>query len=265
MREYAALAQLLRDRLGLDLGAYRSDSMERRVQAALHRMGVSRLEDFLARARQDPSLLKDLVGRLTIHVSEFFRNPELFAVLERQILPELRGRFGALRVWSAGCSNGAEAYSVAMLLAEADPKGGWSVLGTDVDPTVLEQAEEGRYRDADVRHVDPRRRARFFVREGEFWRVRPELRQRVRFRRHDLLADPFGGPWHLVLCRNVVIYFTEDAKRTLYRRFVAALETGGYLFVGAAEQVLGAREMGLESASPFFYRKFAGGDRAASA
>lgn len=265
MREYAALVQLVRDRLGLDLGAYRQDSMERRVQAALRRMGVTSLADFLTQARQDPSLLQDLVDRLTIHVSEFFRNPELFAVLERRVLPELRSRFGSLRVWSAGCSNGAEAYSVAMLLAELDPIGGWSVLGTDVDRSVLVQAEEGCYRDADVRHVDAARRARFFVREDGLWRVRTELRRRVRFRRHDLLSDPFGGPWHLVLCRNVVIYFTEDAKRALYRRFVEALQPGGYLFVGAAEQVVGARELGLEPTSPFFYRKSAGGSRAASA
>ncbi len=255
MREYAALARLLKQRVGLDLSSYRPEQMARRVQGALHRLGLASVDELLLRARQDPSVLEDLVDRLTINVSEFFRNPELFAVLREQVLPELRARFGSLRVWSAGCSNGAEAYTVAMLLAEVDPQGSWSVLGTDIDRSVLAQAEGARYREEDVRHVSPARRSRFLVREGDAWRVHPSLRQRVRFRRHDLLADPFGGPWHLILCRNVVIYFTEEAKRHLYRRFADALPPGGYLFVGAAEQVPNAREVGFEPAYPFFYRK----------
>lgn len=255
MSEYAALAHLLKRRVGLDLSAYRPEQMERRLAGALQRMGLRSVEELVARARQDPAVLEELVDRLTINVSEFFRNPELFQILQGRVLPELHQRFGSLRVWSAGCSNGAEAYSVAMLLAELDPHGTWSVLGTDIDRQVLAQAEAARYREEDVRHVSPARRARFLLREGDFWRVQPSLRSRVRLRRHDLLRDPFGGPWHLILCRNVVIYFTEDAKRTLYRRFAESLQPGGYLFVGAAEQVTGAREVGLEPVYPFFYRK----------
>ncbi|MCS7235325.1 MAG: protein-glutamate O-methyltransferase CheR [Armatimonadota bacterium] len=255
MGEYAALAHLLRKHVGLDLSAYRPEQVERRLAGALQRMGLRNVDELLVRAREDPAVLEELVDRLTINVSEFFRNPELFAVLRERVLPELRERFGALRVWSAGCSNGAEAYSVAMLLAEVDPRGAWSVLGTDIDRQVLAQAEVARYREEDVRHVTPARRQRFLVRDGDSWRVHPSLRGRVRFRRHDLLRDPFGGPWHLVLCRNVVIYFTEEAKRALYRRFSDALAPGGYLFVGAAEQVTGARELGLEPVYPFFYRR----------
>lgn len=255
MREYAALAQLLKQRTGLDLGSYRPEQVGRRLAGALQRMGLGSVEELVARAHRDPGVLDELVDRLTINVSEFFRNPELFQVLRDRVLPELRERFGSLRVWSAGCSNGAEPYSVAMLLAEVDPGGAWSVLGTDIDRQVLAQAAEGRYRDEDVRHVSPARRARFLVREGDGWRVHPSLQKRVRFRRHDLLRDPFGGPWHLILCRNVVIYFTEEAKRTLYRRFAESLLPGGYLFVGAAEQVAGARELGFEPAHPFFYRR----------
>lgn len=255
MSDYATLAYLLRRRVGLDLAGYRPEQMERRLHGALQRMGLQSVAELVARARQDPSVLDDLVDRLTINVSEFFRNPELFRVLEERVLPELRRQFAPLRVWSAGCSNGAEAYSVAMLLAEQDPAGAWSVLGTDIDRSVLAQAEAARYREEDVRQVSAARRQRFLVRDGEAWCVHPSLRARVRFRRHDLLRDPFGGPWHLILCRNVVIYFTEDAKRTLYRRFAEVLAPGGYLFVGAAEQVPAARELGFEPAYPFFYRK----------
>jgi chemotaxis protein methyltransferase CheR len=258
MREYAILMDLLKQRTGLDLTQYRPDQVERRLLGALHRMGVRSPEEFVTRAGQDPSLLADLVDRLTVHVSEFFRNPELFEVLQRRVLPELRARFRDLRVWSAGCSHGAEAYSVGILLLELDPSGGWSVLGTDIDRRVLRQAEEGVYGEQDVRNVSMPRRARFFVRVQDRWQVGPELRQRVRFRRHDLLSDPFGGPWHLILCRNVVIYFTEEAKQELYRRFHQVLVPGGYLFVGAAEQIFGAREMGFEPVYPFFYRKALG-------
>ncbi|MDR5708874.1 MAG: protein-glutamate O-methyltransferase CheR [Armatimonadota bacterium] len=258
MHEYTALRQLLKQHTGLDLARYRPDQIERRLLGALHRMGLRSPEEFVSRARQDPALLADLVDRLTVHVSEFFRNPELFEVLQRRVLPELLAHFRELRVWSAGCSHGAEAYSVGILLLELDPSGGWSVLGTDIDRRVLRQAEEGIYGEPDVRNVSPQRRARFFVREQDRWRVSPELRRRVRFRRHDLLSDPFGGPWHLILCRNVVIYFTEEAKQDLYRRFHQALAPCGYLFVGAAEQIFAAREMGFEPVSPFFYRRARG-------
>jgi chemotaxis protein methyltransferase CheR len=253
--EYAALARLLRERVGLDLSAYRPEQVERRLEGVLARMGVQSVTDLLRRARQDPGILFELVDRLTIHVSEFFRNPELFRVLETRILPELTSRFSALRVWSAGCSHGAETYSLAILLAEQHPDGPWSVLGTDIDRTVLTQAQEGLFGEADLRHVDVARRQRFFRREGERWRIVLNLRRRVRFRRHDLLSDPFEPNWHLIVCRNVVIYFTEDAKRTLYRRFFEALSPGGYLFVGAAEQVADARGIGFEPISPFFYRR----------
>lgn len=255
MNEYAALAYLLRSRLGLDLSGYRPEQMQRRLHAALQRMGLSSVDELVARARQDPSVLHELVDRLTIHVSEFFRNPELFRVLEERVLPELRRHFAPLRVWSAGCANGAEAYSVAMLLAEQEPQGGWLVLGTDIDRSVLAQAEAGCYREEDVRQVNAARRQRFLIRDGDTWRIHPSLRTGVRFRRHDLLRDPFGGPWHLILCRNVVIYFSEDAKRTLYRRFAEVLPVGGYLFVGAAEQVPSARELGFQPSFPFFYQK----------
>ncbi len=258
MREYAGLLHLLKQQTGLDLTQYRAEQMERRLMAALHRMGLNSPEEFVVRARQNPALFADLVDRLTIHVTEFFRNPELFEVLRRRVLPELLVRFRDLRVWSAGCAHGAEAYSVAILLLELDPSGEWSVLGTDIDRGVLQQAEEGVYGEQDIRNVSPQRRAQYFTREQERWRVGPALRQRVRFRRHDLLSDPFGGPWHLILCRNVVIYFTEEAKQDLYRRFLQALAPGGYLFVGAAEQVFGAREMGFEPVYPFFYRRPAG-------
>jgi len=253
--DYAALAHLLKRRAGLDLRGYRPEQMERRLQGALQRMGLRSVAELVARAHQDPEVLRELVDRLTINVSEFFRNPELFEVLRQRVLPELRARFGVLRVWSAGCSHGAEAYSVAILLAEQDPTGPWSVLGTDIDRAALAQAEAGRYREEEVRHVSAARRQRFLMRDGDGWQVHPSLRARVRFRRHDLLTEPFGGPWHLILCRNVVIYFTEEAKRILYRKFAEALQPGGYLFVGAAEQVTGARELGFEPSFPFFYRR----------
>lgn len=253
--EYDLLASLLRDRAGVDIAQYKPEQMRRRLQNAMSRMGVTSVSDLLRRARQDQSVIQDLVDRVTVNVSEFFRNPEAFEVLERLVLPGLLKRFGRLRIWSAGCSYGAEPYSVAILLCELDPAGSHAICGTDIDRTILARAAEAIFTAADLKNVSPSRLMRFFEHRGTDWQVTPAARRRVTFRRHNLLSDPFERGWHLIACRNVVIYFTEDAKQALYRRFFDALVPGGYLFLGATEQILNAAALGFETPRPCFYRK----------
>ncbi len=251
---YPTFRRTVQELTGIDLDCYKGTQMERRLQTIMRRAGVSDLSAYARLLSTTPSRVKEFKDFLTINVSEWLRNPEKFEELQQTILPDLLKRSPRLRIWSAGCSNGSEPYSVAMLLDEIDPGGRHQILATDLDEEVLKAARAGVYSEKDIKNVSPARRARYFDQNGDRYAVKADLRARVEFRRHNLLSDDFPSDLDLILCRNVVIYFTEEAKVQLYRRFHAALKPGGILFVGGTESLLRARELGFASVSPFFYR-----------
>jgi chemotaxis protein methyltransferase CheR len=165
-------------------------------------------------------------------------------------------RGGALRVWSAGCSYGAEPYSLAILLCELAPRAPHEIRATDIDRTVLARAREGRFSAQDLRSVTPSRRSRWFEdAPGGGAQAVDELRRAIRFSHLDLLRDPYPRGCDLIVCRNVVIYFNEDAKDRLYAGFFEALRPGGILFVGSTERINRPEVMGWEKAGTFFYRR----------
>lgn len=255
---YEHFRRKLKARTGIDLASYKSQQMLRRLRSYLRRVGAA---DFLALAamiERDDEALESLKNFLTINVTEFFRNPERFADLETRVLPELIARFGTLTIWSAGCSTGAEPYSVSILLEEIDPAGSHRILATDIDAQALAAAVAGVYPEDKLREVS-RRRRRFFRPVGEgVWRIDPVIQKRVSFRQHDLLADPYPQGVHLILCRNVVIYFTDEAKERVFRGFGRSLVPGGYLMVGSTESIFNAADYGLRSAGAFLYQKAPG-------
>ena len=256
---YELLGRKLKQLTGIDLSAYKSRQMIRRLTGYLKRIDVA---DFFALARlieQDEEALQHLKDFLMINVSEFFRNPERYEVLEKELLPELRKRSGRLTIWSAGCSIGAEPYSVAILLAEQPDGLRHQVLGTDIDAKALRVARAGIYSEDKLREVSEARRRRFFQRtEDGQWKINEEIQKQVEFRQHDLLSDPYPQGVHLILCRNVVIYFTDTAKERIYQRFAEALVPGGYLMIGSTESIFNPGNYGLRTAGPFLYQKETG-------
>lgn len=256
---YELLGRKLKQLTGIDLSAYKSRQMIRRLTGYLKRIDV---DDFFALAKlieQDEEALQHLKDFLMINVSEFFRNPERYEVLEKELLPELRKRSGRLTIWSAGCSIGAEPYSVAILLAEQPDGLRHKVLGTDIDAKALRVARAGIYSEDKLREVSEARRRRFFQRtEDGQWKINEEIQKQVEFRQHDLLSDPYPQGVHLILCRNVVIYFTDAAKERIYQRFADALVPGGYLMIGSTESIFNPGNYGLRTAGPFLYQKETG-------
>ncbi len=254
-QEYQIFFQKIKALTGIDLNAYKSSQMERRLRTLMSR---SEAGGFLAYARlleRDPQRLQEFKDFITINVTEFFRNPEKYRELKELVLPALLRSSPSLRVWSAGCSMGAEPYSLAIILDELTPGQRHHILATDVDATILSRAREGIYTERDIQNVDKSRRLKYFRKVNGGFQIIPEIRERVRFQQHDLLLDPFGNNFDLILCRNVVIYFTEKAKDELYHKFHRALKPGGVLFVGGTECIIKPRELGFEPFSPFFYRK----------
>jgi chemotaxis protein methyltransferase CheR len=237
--------------------------MHRRLRGLVDRAGLNTFVDYFARLEQDEAELAQLLDRMTINVSELFRNPERWADLRSCLLPPMLARKQRLRVWSAGCSYGAEPFSLAILLDEHTPGVIHTIHATDLDGNMLKRGREGWFCRDDVRNVPEDILARYLcaaetgdtLPANQRYQIVSPIRWRIQFKRHNLLADPFERRLDLICCRNVVIYFGEEAKDGLYRRFYNALAPGGILFVGATERVVDYRDIGYEAVMPQFYRK----------
>jgi chemotaxis protein methyltransferase CheR len=253
--DYLGFCDGLRQLCGIDLTQYKRPQMERRLRSFFARRGVHRLTDSLPTLRRDPAALEALLDRVTINVSQLWRHPEQWNRLETQILPDLAGA-GPIRAWSAGCSYGAEAYTLAAVCRQAAPTSMVRIVGTDIDARVVARAKTATITAEDARGVDERLMARFFVRAEGGWQAKPELRAMVRFEIADLLRlDPGVGVYDLIMCRNTVIYFAEPIRDALHERLARALRPGGYLVIGPTERVSNSSSMGLEPVHPFILRK----------
>ena len=223
----------------------------------MQRSGVHRLDDYLRLLEREPGRRRELQRCVTVTVSEFFRTPDRFEHLGREVLPRLLGDRRDLRVWIAGCSYGAEPYSVALLLHELAPTGRHYVLATDVDEPALERARAANsFSERDLKHIPERLRHLFEAGQGKGrFALQPRIARWVHVRRHDLLERPPEGDFDLILCRNVMIYFTDDAKLRVYQGLHGALRPGGYLFVGDAEVLNPVTQAGFTQEAVGFYRR----------
>ena len=243
----------------IDIDAYKSQQMRRRLGTFLARSPGTNIVSYCRMLENDEDMLKRLQDFLTINVSEFFRDLPQFERLKTSVVPELLRHRASLNVWSAGCSCGAESYSLAMLLEELCPNRPHRILGTDIDEASLVRAQAGGpYGAGELRNVPRRFLLAYFAPSAGGQCVPEGLRRKVEFRRHNLLCDEFEEGFDLIACRNVTIYFTEAAKAGLNRRFHSALREGGVLLVGATEIMLDAAEIGFTRTGPGFYRKLSG-------
>ncbi|GBG56869.1 chemotaxis protein CheR [Sporomusaceae bacterium FL31] len=254
-RDWETFKQKFNAKSGINLNDYKPTQMQRRITNLMTRHGVSSYLGFFELIDKNQQLYKDFVDYLTINVTEFFRTPEKFSELEKKVLPDLLTKSPKLNIWSAGCSIGAEPYSLAIILSELTPHTKHRILATDLDVEILAKAKKGVYTNNEFKNIPQTREKKYFKQVENNFIISEEIKARVEFQRHNLLLDKFETGFDLILCRNVVIYFTEEAKDALYRRFFAALKPGGVLFVGGTEAILNFRDIGFQSYLPFFYRK----------
>ena len=238
---------------GLDLNLYKANQLQRRIVSMMDEKKAKSLAEFWSSLAKEPGGVTWLQDKLAINVSELFRNPEKFRELEQKTIPSLLERSRTLKIWSAGCSYGAEAHSVAAILAKKFP-GGHQIVGSDIDQAALDQAKAGTFCEADMRGV-PAEYREYFSKNDKVWQADQRIRKYLTFRRGNLLADRFDSGLDLILCRNVVIYFTDEAKDELYKKFFNALKPGGYLLVGSTERIFKSEAIGFTQDLPFFYQK----------
>lgn len=256
--EFILIKKRLRALLGIDLESYKSPQMRRRLDGYLERVHATSWAEFLRQLDRDPRAVRQLRDYLAINVTSFFRDRHKWEELRTQIMPLIRRRGQVLRAWSAACSVGAEPFSLAILFQEDPLIWRYQVLGTDIDRDALDRARAGGPYTADeVKEVDAPLLARYFRRAEDGYWVQNTLRQRVEFAEKDLLRSAAKEEFDLVVCRNVLIYFTEEAKAQVIHNLMQALKPGGVLFIGATESIPSGRFVGLERLSLSFYRRVA--------
>lgn len=253
--DYENFIKNVYSRTGIDLSLYKEAQMKRRLTSLYEKKGFNSFAQFFQGISTNSSLMNEFLDRMTINVSEFYRNYKRWEVLEKKILPNLLKNNPNLKVWSAACSTGEEPYTIAMILSKFMPLSKVSILATDIDANAIARAKIGKYPERSLNEVPIEMKQRFFKREEELYVVAEEIKRTVNFKQHNLLADRFEGPFDLIVCRNVLIYFTEDAKEILYKKFSDALRKDGILFVGSTEQIFNPSDYDLKTEDTFFYRK----------
>jgi two-component system CheB/CheR fusion protein len=239
------LLEFLKTSRGFDFGGYKRPSLTRRIQRRIETLGLGSHDGYLNYLEAHPGEFAELFDSILINVTSFFRDAAAWERLNAEVLPAIlraRGAAGPVRVWSAGCATGEEAYSIAILLAEAMGAQAFiervKIYATDLDDQALAVARAGAYTARDLEDVGPELRERYFQAQGTRQVFRPDLRRAVIFGRHDMMSDPPIGGLDLILCRNALMYFNADVQSRILQRFHFALNEGGFLFLGKAEMLL---------------------------
>ena len=241
---------------GIDLNSYKEGQMKRRIDNFLKKHQVDDYNTFLSLLKQDTEIYDSFITYLTINVSEFYRNPDQWEILDKTIIPDLIKKFGRnLKIWSAACSTGDEPYSLVMALSRHIPLNQIKIVATDLDKQVIAKAKVGLYSEKSIASVPADFKQKYFTQVGPSYKIADVIKARVEFKEHNLLKDTYPTDCHMIVCRNVLIYFTEEAKDEVFRKFYKSIANGGYLFIGSTEQIMNYREIGFDRNGSFFYIK----------
>ena len=240
----------------IDLNCYKENQMKRRIDTLIAKHKIEGYDKYVQGLKNDRELFDEFVNYITINVSEFYRNPEQWKLLDEQIIPDLIAKFGRnLKVWSAACSTGDEPYSLVMALSKHVSLTNIKILATDLDKQVIAKAKLGLYTAKSIASVPAEFKSKYFTQVGPSYKIADEIKARVDFKEHNLLKDPYPSDYHLIVCRNVLIYFTEEAKEDVFRRYFKALAGGGILFIGSTEQIINYKDIGYVRKNSFFYQR----------
>jgi len=240
----------------IDLNSYKEKQMKRRIDTLIAKYEVKGYDKFVELLKKDKSVYEAFVTYLTINVSEFFRNIDQWNLMDKEMVPELMKKFGKnLKIWSAACSTGDEPYTIVMMLSNHVPLNQINVMATDLDAVAIAKAKIGKYDPKEVKAVPADLKKKYMVEEDGKWCVTQDIKSRVNFKQADLLRDPYPKDYHLIVCRNVLIYFTEEAKDDIFRKYYNALAPGGILFIGSTEQIINYKDIGFIRKNSFYYEK----------
>lgn len=257
LNNYEAFKKEIYQLTHIDLNAYKERQMKRRIDSLIRKNGFETYEDYVKAIKKEHQLFQEFVNYLTINVSEFYRNPEQWNILEKEIFPYLFQTFGKkIKIWSAACSTGDEPYSLAMLLSNFLPLSQIQILATDIDKQILEKASMGLYSEKSLAALPQIFKNKYLNQVGDrAYQISDEIKKCITFKQHNLLKDDYPTQCDLIVCRNVLIYFTEEAKTEIYKKFNASLKNNGILFVGSTEQIIQPQVFAFSAFRSFYYKK----------
>lgn len=237
---YQQITKILREQQNFYLEGYKVLCIKRRLAARIRSAGHYDPAAYVELLQKSVFEQEQLLAALSIHVSQFFRNQSVFQVLEKLVLPELlaaaRHSNSKSRFWSIGCAHGEEPYSLALLCKKQQQRGDlFSIIGTDLSSKALKKAKRGLFPAERVRGISASMLAGFFSRKGQQYQLHKQIRDLVQFFRHDILVDQPFYRANLVLCRNLLIYFSREQQRQVLEMVANVLLPGGYLVLGRAE------------------------------
>lgn len=253
--DMAYFEQWVLKEFNINLSAYKSNQLHRRINSLMSRVGANSIEEYISMLKKDAAQRQKFLDFITINVSEFFRNPEIFEDLKDKLKNDLLKSNTSLKIWSAACSIGAEPYSIAMYLDELSPGVRHKIIATDIDNIILEKARNGEYTASEIKNVKKEYISKYFTEKDDKYIINTRIKSMVTFKKHDLILENYDKDFDLIVCRNVVIYFNQDIKDQIYKKFSQSLKKGGLLFVGATESIYNYKDYGFEKASTFIYRK----------
>lgn len=239
----------------INLTLYKEKQMKRRIDSLIRKNNYEYYEDYVKALKENKALYNEFINYLTINVSEFYRNPEQWEVLERDVIPLLLQKSKTPRIWSSACSTGDEPYTLVMVLNKYLPLNNIHILATDIDKTAMEKAKTGIYSSKSIENLPKPYLEKYFDIVGESYKVKDEIKNCVEFKQLNLLRDAYPAQCDLIVCRNVLIYFTEEAKNDIYVKFNNAMRQQGILFVGSTEQIIMSGKYGFKPMRTFFYQK----------
>ncbi len=256
MDKYEVFKKQINDLVNIDLNYYKEKQMKRRITSLLTRNNFEDFDDYFIGLRNNKELLEQFINYLTINVSEFYRNPNQWKVLEQEILPDLIKKTKKTpKIWSAACSTGEEPYSMVMLLTKFYDIKEIKIFASDIDLQAMNKAKIGLYNEKSLKNLPDGFKNKFFTKIGDSYKIIDNVKNCVEFSQIDLLKDNFPQNIDLILCRNVMIYFTEEAKDLLYKKFYKSLNDNGVFFVGSTEQIILPDRYKFKTLKTFFYEK----------
>lgn len=251
MQKIKQITSLLNERRGFDFSGYRISMLERRIQKRVFSTHSKNIEDYLSHLTHHPDEFDNLIDVFTINVSSFFRNSLAFEYITQKIVPNLfsaktKANEDSIRIWSAGCSFGEEPYSMAIIINELLEKEAVSIqstiFATDIDKKALLRADEGTYGINSISEVKYGLLNKYFKKEGDKYKIDPEIKKKVQFSFYDMLnknhlvpPDSIYGGFDIVLCRNVLIYFEPGYQKKIFNKLYKSLNQNAYLILGEAE------------------------------
>lgn len=262
-RNFEFLRKLARENTGIELSDHKKEMIYSRLVRRIRFLKLGSFDHYCDYLNTHTAAeLTDFINAITTNLTSFFRENHHFEFLKATVFPQIRANnriSKRLRIWSAGCSTGEEPYSIAMSIMEGGFDTGWDakILATDLDSNVVAHGSAGLYDKERVEGIGKERIQKWFTPsvDGQQYQVKPPLQQLISFKQLNLLQSwPMSGPFDVIFCRNVVIYFSKDTQKTLFDRYANMLADGGYLFIGHSESLYGVSDR-FESLGRTIYRK----------